>query len=130
SAGGDLSIPYREGDATIDTDHYFGLWDTARKQAEVIIGHKLALELEPGRFLVAESGVLLGTVRATKNAGNNHFTLVDTGFNELMRPSLYGSHHGLEVPRRDGQSLPPQASAVAGPLREPGHGFAQGDGGL
>ncbi|MGE8319127.1 MAG: diaminopimelate decarboxylase, partial [Comamonas sp.] len=80
SAGGGLSIPYKPGDATIDTQHYFGLWDAARKQAEAIVGHALALELEPGRYLVAESGVLLGQVRATKNAGSNHFVLVDTGF--------------------------------------------------
>ena len=130
SAGGGLSIPYKKGDATIDTAHYHGLWDAARKQAEAVVGHKLGLELEPGRFLVAESGVLLGTVRATKNAGNNHFVLVDTGFNELMRPSMYGSYHGMEVLRRDGQQLPAQDSVVAGPLCESGDVFTQGDGGV
>ena len=130
SAGGGLSIPYKQGDATIDTQHYHGLWDAARKQAEAIVGHKLGLELEPGRFLVAESGVLLGTVRATKNAGSNHFVLVDTGFNELMRPSMYGSYHGMEVLRRDGKQLPAQDSVVAGPLCESGDVFTQGDGGV
>ena len=130
SAGGGLSIPYKKGDATIDTDHYHGLWDAARKQAEAIVGHSLGLELEPGRFLVAESGVLLGTVRATKNAGSNHFVLVDTGFNELMRPSMYGSYHGMEVLRRDGKQLPAQDSVVAGPLCESGDVFTQGDGGV
>ncbi|PIG07751.1 diaminopimelate decarboxylase [Comamonas sp. 26] len=130
SAGGGLSIPYKKGDATIDTAHYHGLWDAARKQAEAVVGHSLGLELEPGRFLVAESGVLLGTVRATKNAGNNHFVLVDTGFNELMRPSMYGSYHGMEVLRRDGQQLPAQDSVVAGPLCESGDVFTQGDGGV
>ena len=130
SAGGGLSIPYTKGDATIDTAHYHGLWDAARKQAEAVVGHKLGLELEPGRFLVAESGVLLGTVRATKNAGSNHFVLVDTGFNELMRPSMYGSYHGMEVLRRDGQQLPAQDSVVAGPLCESGDVFTQGDGGV
>ncbi len=68
----------------------------------------MGLEIEPGRFLVAESGVLLGNVRATKNAGSNHFVLVDTGFNELMRPSMYGSYHGMSVLRRDGSRLPAQ----------------------
>ena len=130
SAGGGLSIPYKKGDATIDTQHYHGLWDAARKQAEGVVGHQLGLELEPGRFLVAESGVLLGTVRATKNAGSNHFVLVDTGFNELMRPSMYGSYHGMEVLRRDGQQLPAQDSVVAGPLCESGDVFTQGDGGV
>jgi len=135
SAGGGLSIPYRDGEARIDTAHYFGLWDAARKQAEAIVGHKLGLELEPGRFLVAESGVLLGTVRATKNAGNNHFTLVDTGFNELMRPSMYGSYHGMHIQRRGVGVLPPtgddaQDTVVAGPLCESGDVFTQGDGGV
>ena len=130
SAGGGLSIPYRAGDPVIDTQHYFGLWNTARQQAEAIVGHKLGLEIEPGRFLVAESGVLLGEVRATKNAGSNHFVLVDTGFNELMRPSMYGSFHAMSVLRRDGSQGASQPTVVAGPLCESGDVFTQGDGGV
>ncbi len=130
SAGGGLSIPYRSGDPVIDTQHYHGLWDTARQQAEAIVGHKLGLEIEPGRFLVAESGVLLGEVRATKNAGSNHFVLVDTGFNELMRPSMYGSYHAMEVLRRDGSTATARPTVVAGPLCESGDVFTQGDGGV
>ncbi len=130
SAGGGLSIPYRPGDPVIDTQHYFGLWNTARQQAEAIVGHQLGLEIEPGRFLVAESGVLLGEVRATKNAGNNHFVLVDTGFNELMRPSMYGSFHAMSVLRRDGSQGASQPTVVAGPLCESGDVFTQGDGGV
>ena len=130
SAGGGLSIPYRAGDPVIDTQHYFGLWNTARQQAEAIVGHTLGLEIEPGRFLVAESGVLLGEVRATKNAGSNHFVLVDTGFNELMRPSMYGSFHAMSVLRRDGSQGASQPTVVAGPLCESGDVFTQGDGGV
>ena len=130
SAGGGLSIPYRSGDPVVDTQHYHGLWDAARQQAEAIVGHKLGLEIEPGRFLVAESGVLLGEVRATKNAGSNHFVLVDTGFNELMRPSMYGSYHAMSVLRRDGIQAAEQPSVVAGPLCESGDVFTQGDGGV
>lgn len=130
SAGGGLSIPYRSGDPVVDTQHYHGLWDAARQQAEAIVGHKLGLEIEPGRFLVAESGVLLGQVRATKNAGNNHFVLVDTGFNELMRPSMYGSYHAMSVLCRDGIQAAEQPSVVAGPLCESGDVFTQGDGGV
>ena len=130
SAGGGLSIPYRVGDPVIDTQHYFGLWNTARQQAEAIVGHQLGLEIEPGRFLVAESGVLLGEVRATKNAGSNHFVLVDTGFNELMRPSMYGSFHAMSVLRRDGSQGASQPTVVAGPLCESGDVFTQGDGGV
>lgn len=130
SAGGGLSIPYRAGDPVVDTQHYHGLWDAARQQAEAIVGHKLGLEIEPGRYLVAESGVLLGEVRATKNAGSNHFVLLDTGFNELMRPSMYGSYHAMSVLRRDGAAAAAHPTVVAGPLCESGDVFTQGDGGV
>ncbi|MCV2349526.1 diaminopimelate decarboxylase [Paucibacter sp. Y2R2-4] len=130
SAGGGLSIPYRAGEPLIDTAHYFGLWDAARKQAEALLGHPLALEIEPGRYLVAESGVLITEVRATKDAGNNHFVLVDAGFSELMRPAMYGSHHEMSLIPADGGSRPQRASVVAGPLCESGDVFTQGDGGV
>ena len=130
SAGGGLSIPYQAGGDRIDTAHYFSLWDAARKQAEAIVGHPLGLEIEPGRFLVAESGVLLGQVRAIKNQGSAHFVLVDTGFNELMRPSMYGSFHAMSVLRRDGSESPAVDTVVAGPLCESGDVFTQGEGGV
>ncbi|MCM2348329.1 MAG: diaminopimelate decarboxylase [Acidovorax soli] len=130
SAGGGLSIPYRDGDPVIDTQHYHGLWNAARQQAEAIVRHPLGLEIEPGRFLVAESGVLLGEVRATKDAGNNHFMLLDTGFNELMRPSMYGSYHTMSVLCRDGSTAAHRPCVVAGPLCESGDVFTQGDGGV
>ncbi len=130
SAGGGLSIPYRDGDPTVDTAHYFGLWDAARREAEAIVGHKLGLEIEPGRFLVAESGLLLAEVRATKPAGRNHFVLVDAGFNELMRPAMYGSHHHISVLPRTMRTDNSRPSVVAGPLCESGDVFTQGDGGV
>jgi len=130
SAGGGLSIPYREGDAGIDTAHYFGLWDAARQEAEALLGHKLHLEIEPGRFLVAESGLLLAEVRATKNAGNNHFVLVDAGFNELMRPAMYGAFHAMSLLPRDERQRPSRPTVVAGPLCESGDVFTQEDGGV
>lgn len=130
SAGGGLSIPYRDGDASIDTEHYFTLWDAARQDAAAVIGHPLALEIEPGRYLVAESGNLLAEVRAAKDAGNNHFVLVDAGFNELMRPSMYGSYHHITVVPQDGVQKPEKDTVVGGPLCESGDVFTQGDGGV
>ena len=126
SAGGGLSIPYRDGDARIDVAHYFGLWDAARRESEALVGHALKLELEPGRYLVAESAVLLAEVRAVKNAGANRFVLVDAGFNELMRPAMYGAFHAMSL---IGAGGPGQATVVAGPLCESGDVFTQGPGG-
>ena len=132
SAGGGLSIPYREGEALTDTAHYFKLWDATRRQIEAELSCKLELEIEPGRYLVAEAGVLLGEVRAQKHQGSQHFVLVDAGFNDLMRPSMYGSHHGISVLKADGTFATnnPAPTVVAGPLCESGDVFTQGEGGV
>ena len=131
SAGGGLSIPYRSDDAAVDTDNYFELWDRARKQIETQLGHKISLEIEPGRFLVAQSGVLISELRAQKDMGENHFVLVDAGFNDLMRPALYGAFHRISVHAPDGslRQGATRPTVVAGPLCESGDVFTQSDGG-
>lgn len=131
SAGGGLSIPYRSDDPVINTQHYFGLWDAARREIEAAQGHPVKLEIEPGRYLVAESGVLITQVRASKDAGHNHFVLVDAGFSDLMRPAMYGSYHAISVLPHDGRLLQaPRATVVAGPLCESGDVFTQAEGGV
>jgi diaminopimelate decarboxylase len=130
SAGGGLSIPYRVGDAPIDTAHYHSLWDAARRQIEAVRGRRIHLEIEPGRYLVAESGLLLAEVRATKDVGANHFALVDAGFNDLMRPSMYGAHHGIRLLPSNDTPRPLRPTVVAGPLCESGDVFTQGEGGV
>ena len=130
SAGGGLSIPYQAGEPQIDTQHYFSLWDAARQQVASRLGHPVTLEIEPGRYLVAESGVLVTEVRATKQMGNNPFVMVDAGFSDLARPSMYGSFHGMELMHADGTpadgSL--QDTVVGGPLCESGDVFTQDEG--
>jgi len=132
SAGGGLSIPYREGEEAIDTDHYFGLWNGARDKIAAHLGHPVKLEIEPGRFLVAESGVLVAQVRSVKAMGSRHFVLIDAGFNDLMRPSMYGSYHYITALAADGRDLtqaPVVETVVAGPLCESGDVFTQQEGG-
>ncbi|AKZ74817.1 diaminopimelate decarboxylase [Enterobacter roggenkampii] len=132
SAGGGLSIPYREGEEAIDTDHYYGLWSAARDQIAAHLGHAVKLEIEPGRFLVAEAGVLVSQVRSVKEMGSRHFVLIDAGFNDLMRPSMYGSYHHITALAADGRDLtqaPRVETVVAGPLCESGDVFTQLEGG-
>jgi diaminopimelate decarboxylase len=130
SAGGGLSVPYQVGEARIDTTHYHALWDAARQRIAQRLGHPVHLEIEPGRFLVAEAGVLAAEVRATKTMGSRFFALVDAGFNELVRPSMYGSHHDISVLPLDGIARPARPTVVAGPLCESGDVFTQGEGGV
>ena len=134
SAGGGLSIPYRPGEAPIDTAHYQALWQAARQRIASARGQPVHLELEPGRFLVAEAGVLLAEVRATKpmgqGPGGRFFALVDAGFNELVRPAMYGSHHEISLLPADDSPRPVRETTVAGPLCESGDVFTQGEGGV
>ncbi|CDG47421.1 diaminopimelate decarboxylase [Serratia symbiotica] len=132
SAGGGLSIPYQYGKEAIDTEHYFGLWNSARERIAAHLGHPVHLEIEPGRFLMAEAGVLVAEVRAVKDMGSRHFVLVDAGFNDLMRPAMYGSYHHISLLPADGRELaqqPLRETVIAGPLCESGDVFTQQAGG-
>ncbi|MFZ4528213.1 MAG: diaminopimelate decarboxylase [Undibacterium curvum] len=132
SVGGGLSIPYRAGEAIVDTDHYFELWNQARMQIEAHLGHRISMEIEPGRFLVAQSGLLIAELRAQKQVGNNFFALVDAGFNDLARPAMYGSYHQISVLTAEGEARTTELrpTVVAGPLCESGDVFTQEDGGV
>lgn len=132
SAGGGLPVPYSDSDEHIDTEHYAGLWRKAAQQIADHLGHNLSLEIEPGRFLVAQAGMLLAQVRSVKTMGTRHFVLLDAGFNDLMRPCLYGSYHHISPLAADGRDLsvaPRQQTVVAGPLCESGDVFTQQAGG-
>ena len=77
SVGGGLPTVYRESDAYVDLAAYFALCDAARKRLEGKFGHPVRLEIEPGRYLVAESGYLLAEIRAVKRQDDKVFYLVD-----------------------------------------------------
>jgi diaminopimelate decarboxylase len=156
SVGGGLPVPYRQGQQYVDLDRYFQLWDQTRKRLEDKFGHGLNLEIEPGRYLVAESGYLIAEIRAVKRQAGNLFYLLDAGFNNLARPILYGAYHPMAiVPAteeaekgsgtscRNGPSdashkrrltpFPPRQEVdviVGGPLCESGDIFTQEEGGV
>lgn len=132
SAGGGLPIPYHADDAELDIAAYARCWLDARRRIEKHLGHPIELEVEPGRFLVGASGLLLGEVRATKSAGKNNFVLVDAGFNDLVRPAMYGAQHHISLLPRDPADQAQRGSRptlVAGPLCESGDVFTQASGG-
>jgi diaminopimelate decarboxylase len=136
SAGGGLPIPYRTGQTYVDIDQYFQLWDATRKRLEAKFDHKISLEIEPGRYLVAESGYLVAEIRAIKRMGGNTFYLLDAGFNNLARPILYGAYHPMSIcpAAGGGQRVEGRADmhdvVVGGPLCESGDIFTQEEGGF
>lgn len=131
SAGGGLPIPYRKEQARIDIAAYYGLWDKARKTIERETGHAVSLEVEPGRYLVAESCSLLTQIRSVKESGGNRFYLVDAGFDTLIRPAMYGAYHEISICAGDGRAIEgTQDVIVAGPLCESGDVFTQEEGGV
>lgn len=132
SAGGGLPTPYRNEDEEVDVGAYFRVWDAERRKLAADLGHPVRLEIEPGRYLVAESGWLVTEIRAIKREGANSFYLVDAGFNALARPILYGAYHPMAIAPADGDAAerPLRDVVVGGPLCESGDIFTQDEGGV
>jgi diaminopimelate decarboxylase len=130
SAGGGLPIAYRPGDQLVDVAADHRLWDATRKRLVEAWGHPVRLEIEPGRYLVAESGYLLTQIRAIKQTSSRTFYILDAGFNNLARPILYGAYHPMSIAPGDGaEDRPLHDAVVAGPLCESGDVFTQEEGG-
>ena len=101
SGGGGLPIPYRADAPAFDAAALHRHWNAARREIESLLGHPVSLEIEPGRFLVAESGTLVSRLLATKRMDGTRFLLADAGFNDLIRPAMYGSYHEISVVRAE-----------------------------
>lgn len=131
SAGGGLPIPYQDSGDRIDIAKYHALWESARKKIESIAGNSVELEVEPGRYLAAEAGFLLTKICSIKNTGGTDFYLVDAGFNDLIRPAMYGAYHHLSIlPQTASANTKTKDVVVAGPLCESCDVFTQDEGGF
>ncbi len=80
--------------------------------------------IEPGRFLVADAGVLLTRVLYRKHSGGTEIVITDAGMNDFIRPSLYESLHAIESV--DDAGAPALLANVVGPVCESGDFFATG----
>lgn len=131
SAGGGLPIAYQPGQDEINLEQYYDLWDGTRQRLQNDLGQSIELEIEPGRYLIAESGFLITEIRAIKKMGENTFYLVDAGFNNLARPILYGAHHPISIcSLANPDSNEFHDVIVGGPLCESGDIFTQEEGGF
>ncbi|WP_282611165.1 diaminopimelate decarboxylase [Pelagibius sp. Alg239-R121] len=127
STGGGLPITHRAEDVEFDAPAYGQVWSAAKSEIEAYLGHRIELEVEPGRYVIGNSGYLLSEVRAKKQMGENQFVLLNAGFNDLVRPAMYGGYHQLNIIPRNGNGRPnaTRKTIVAGPLCEAGDVFTQ-----
>jgi len=93
--GSGFKVPYKEGDVQTDIEE-FGEKLTARfKTFCKNYGRDITLAFEPGKFLVSEAGFFLTKVNVIKQTTSTVFAQVDSGFNHLIRPMLYGAQHEI-----------------------------------
>lgn len=115
--GGGVGVCYRDSH-----DQPVSAKDYAEIIRQVLDGFGGRILFEPGRWLVAEAGVLLTRVVRIKHGRQRQFLVVDAGMTELMRPSLYDAWHEIvPISRRE---LPPQTYDVVGPVCETSDTFA------
>jgi diaminopimelate decarboxylase/aspartate kinase len=112
--GGGLGVPERPGQLPLDLDELNPALAAVRKTHPGI-----EIWLEPGRFIVAEAGVLLAQVTQLKGKGEFRYVGVATGMNSLIRPALYGSHHEIVNLTRLNE-LATETYTIVGPICESG----------
>jgi len=98
--GGGLGIPYKDGETAMSADDLAKALEPIWKDGLTALGYEPTLWLEPGRFLVAQSGFLLTRVNTVKKTPVKTFVNVDAGFNTLMRPAMYQAYHRVRIAGR------------------------------
>jgi diaminopimelate decarboxylase len=121
--GGGFGIPYRKQASQPRLD----LKELGEKLSGVIHNwlkeyeKEIEFKIEPGRYIVAESGILLGKVNAVKTNYKTKYIGTDIGFNVLVRPVMYDSHHDIEIYRNAGTpSLKEEEVTIVGNICETG----------
>jgi diaminopimelate decarboxylase len=123
--GGGLGVPYKPEDKELNLAEFsskvVALFKS--KVKEYGLG-KPFLCVEPGRFLVCDTSILLTSVNTVKVTPQKKFVGVDAGFNTLMRPTMYGSYHPILVANKLGQKEK-ETYDVVGPICESGDALAK-----
>ena len=114
--GGGIGVPYDPGSPPPPSPADYGAM--VRK---VTRDWNVRLVFEPGRFLVADAGVLLTEVIRVKPGADHPFVIVDAAMNDLMRPTLYDAWHSIEAVAPSGRTM---VANVVGPVCETGDTFA------
>lgn len=120
--GGGLAVDYEPGVSVPTLNEYLDIVVNGVKEG---LGRLPKIVFEPGRFLVAKSGVLVTKILRRKVTGPHHFLIIDAGMNDFARSSLYGAyHHLMPVEQKSGGEK--IATTVVGPICETTDSFASG----
>ncbi len=111
--GGGFPVAYRD-DAPFPSIEAFAAPIVERL---LPLASRMHIHLEPGRYLVAESGALVTTVQAVKQVAGRRTLVVDAGMQTLLRPALYDAYHRV-LPLTSAASGEPLATDVVGPICE------------
>lgn len=93
--GSGFKVPYKSGDIETNIEELGKKLSKRFNQFCKDYGKELTLAFEPGKFLVSEAGVFLAKVNVVKQTTSTVFAQIDSGFNHLIRPMLYGSQHEI-----------------------------------
>ncbi|WP_115809718.1 diaminopimelate decarboxylase [Winogradskyella pacifica] len=93
--GSGFKVPYKKGDIETNIEELGEKLSQRFNEFCKEYGKDLTLAFEPGKFLVSEAGVFLAKVNVVKQTTSTVFAQVDSGFNHLIRPMLYGSQHDI-----------------------------------
>jgi diaminopimelate decarboxylase len=93
--GSGFKVPYKEGDVSTDIADLGDQLSERFNQFCEDYGRDITMAFEPGKFLVSEAGQFLAQVNVVKQTTSTVFAGIDSGFNHLIRPMLYGSYHGI-----------------------------------
>ncbi|WP_178989231.1 diaminopimelate decarboxylase [Winogradskyella schleiferi] len=93
--GSGFKVPYKKGDIETNIEELGEKLSQRFNEFCKEYGKDLTLAFEPGKFLVSEAGVFLAKVNVVKQTTSTVFAQIDSGFNHLIRPMLYGSQHDI-----------------------------------
>ena len=102
--GSGFKVPYKPGDIETDIEELGEKLSNRFHAFCQEYGKELSLAFEPGKFLVSQAGYFIAPVNGVKQTTSTVFAQVDSGFNHLIRPMLYGSYHHIEnLSNKDGK---------------------------
>ena len=94
--GSGFKVPYKKGDIETNIEELGEKLSIRFNEFCRDYGYDLTLVFEPGKYLVSEAGYFVSKVNSVKQTTSTVFAQVESGFNHLIRPMLYGSHHEIE----------------------------------